>query len=165
MSSYLNVYYRDQEHDSFISLGTFSRSTTIYKAFYDNGYSGRDRKLVPITIEDIQNIVGSMQTDIDYYEKQLAKIKCKSQKILNLKGHTIKEKMEAIEENEEYLSDYETELKSLDRAQGYLIFLQDVIENNQFAHKGTNGNTVTPDRDKLIYCGIDCDCPIDYRWD
>ena len=165
MSSYLSVYYHDQEHDSYISLGSFSRSTTIYKAFNDNGYSGINHKIMPITVDDIQNIVGSTQTDIDYYEKELAKIKCKSQKILNLKGHSIKEKMEAIEDNEEYVSDYEMELKSLDRAQGYLVFLQDVIENNQFAHKGTNGNTVTPDRDCLIYCGIDCDCPIDYRWD
>lgn len=165
MSSYLSVYYHDQEHGSYISLGSFSRHTEIYKAFNDNGYSGINHKIMPITVEDIQNIVGSMQIDIDYYEKQLAKIKRKSQKILNLKGHTIKEKMEAIEDNEEYVSDYETELKSLDRAQGYLVFLQDVIENNQFAHKGMNGNTATPDRDRLIYCGIDCDCPIDYHWD
>ena len=75
MSSYLNVYYHDQEHDSFISLGTFSRSTTIYKAFYDNGYSGRDRKLVPITIDDLQNLIGAVQTDIDYYKKRISETK------------------------------------------------------------------------------------------
>ena len=165
MSSYLNVYYHDQEHDSFISLGTFSRSTTIYEVFYDNGYSGINHKIMPITIDDLQNLIGAVQIDIDYYKKRISETKEKSQTILGLKNHTIKEKMDAVADNEEFLPEYEEDIDYSIHAQNYLIFLQDVIEGNRFSYKTKDEKTITPNKDQLIYCGIDCDCPIDYRWD
>lgn len=164
MSSYLTVYYHDQKHDSYVSLGTFSRSTTIYRVFYDNGYSGNDHKIIPITIDDLQNMIGAVQTDIDYYKKKISETKEKSQTILGLKNHTIKEKMEAVADNEEFLPEYEEDLDYSIHAQNYLIFLQDIIESNQFSYKPKNGDTFTPDKNKLIYCGIDCSSPIDYSW-
>ena len=165
MSSYLNVYYHDQEHDSYISLGSFSRSTEVYRLFNENGHTGIKHKIAPITINEIQDIIGSAQLDIDYNKKAIADIKAKTQTILGLANHTIQEKMEAVVENEESLPEYEESIDDLNYAYDYLVFLEDLIQHNIYAHKTKDGSTFKPDKDKLIYCGIDCDSPIDYHWD
>jgi hypothetical protein len=136
-----------------------------YRLFNEHGYTGVKHKIVPVTINDIQGIISTARYDIDYNKKAIAEIKSKTQTILGLANHTIQEKMEAVAENEEPVSEYEESINDLNYAYDYLIFLQDLIQHNHYAYTTKDGSTFKPDKDKLIYCGIDCDSPINYHWD
>lgn len=167
MSSYLTIYFHDQATNNYHELGNYSRSSEIYKLFSDHGYIGQKgngaiiRTIAPLDLDDIQTLIDYAKEDLGYYNQRVEQVKANSQRILSIEGHTISEKMEAVADNEEYLPEYQDSIEEISSVISRLSFLQDIIMLNGSPYL-FNGNKICPDRTKIIYYGIDCDCPIDY---
>ena len=126
MSSYLTFYIETKTKEK-ISIVSFSRSSDIYTAFYENlsiEFSDSETKYTKITADDIGNVMGSINSDIS-----------RSTSRLNEYEKYVKDNPSYIDEIIS-LKEYIEDLKRTVNTISFMYSVADDAENNFVDAKG-----------------------------
>lgn len=144
MSAYLNFFVRI--NDNFAPIGTYGRSTQIYQLF---DQFAPYEQISPITYDTLNSIKQSWrersddtQNLIDNSHKRIG--------LIPSFANSIEDKMDALAEEESYLSELEDTKKELDNARAFIGFLYDILDD--IAYGEGEGYKV----DEYIYIGVEC---------
>jgi len=115
MSQYVNFFIR-HNNGEFISIGDYSRSNPIYQALYDLvPYNSA----TPLTQSIYDNAYEDMTSSIENYKKFIEDYK-KQNALIATMSDPLKEKLEAIAENESAIKDLEEEIDMYTAQRYYL---------------------------------------------
>ena len=143
MSMYVSFYIR--EKDSFIPVGTYSRSNAIFRIMQTEVPF---EKIGAITKDDIFRYSFEAEKAIKEYREKIEKEESLKKEIITY-NNSVSEKREAIEEIDEYINEIKEEIDDLTHASYYFYFLQDIIEEIEYGEQGE------ADIKKRIYAGIE----------
>lgn len=143
MSMYVSFYIR--EKDSFIPVGTYSRSNAIFRIMQTEVPF---EKIGAITKDDIFRCSFEAEKAIKEYREKIEKEESLKKEIVTY-NNSVSEKREAIEEIDEYINEIKEEIDDLTHASYYFYFLQDIIEEIEYGEQGE------ADIKKRIYAGIE----------
>ena len=115
MSQYVNFFIR-HNNGEFISIGDYSRSNPIYQALYDLvPYNSA----TPLTQSIYDNAYEDMTSSIENYKKFIEDYK-KQNALIATMSDPLKEKLEAIAENNSAIKDLEEEIDMYTAQRYYL---------------------------------------------
>ena len=148
MSQYINFFIRKQIKDeiAFIPIGSFSRSSHIYKAIIDAPYE----KIRPLKYEELNDIIKELHASKREYEDDIKNIEHTITNIIPSFNNSIEEKMQEIQQQRSYIADISEDIVDIQFSIGYFCALQEIIYDNSDS---------SPSKDEIIYCGIEVGCP------
>lgn len=148
MSQYINFFIRKQIKDeiAFIPIGSFSRSSHIYKAITDAPYD----KIRPLKYDELNDIVRDLDDTKRKYKDSIKDIEHKITSIIPSFNNSTQEKMEEIYEQQSYIDDIAEDIAGIQSSIGYFCALQEIIDAN---------SNSSSSKDEIIYSGIEVENP------
>lgn len=145
MSQYIDFYIKPKSNKvgDWISIGDFSRSSNEYT--YGECYCQYE-KGCPVTTEKINYIISDINDAIENLNEHIKQQKERIP-ILASFNNSMEEKLEAMGEHLNYISESEEELKSLQKTKEWYEYLQIIIDSNKYED--------SIDEEDLIYFGIE----------
>lgn len=123
MSSYLNIYLvpkrkdKEKEKKQYLLLTSYSRSSDVYEAFYENInpiFVGNEEKYTTLIKEDVQNILNDVSKSINLTKEKL--------KLYEKYASNNPDYIQSIIDEREVLKDYE-------HTYGDVAFIMDIVSD------------------------------------
>lgn len=146
MSSYVNFYIRVNK--SFIPIGSYSRSSSLYQAI---SQMLPYEKIIALTSEKIGRVIDKIEEEIEAFEKLKEKDKQTCNKILSMIGNSVEEKMASIYSIEAEDENIECELEELKYSKNVLQVYLDMIDEIHYS----DGYVMDNDYNHYIYAGVE----------
>jgi len=146
MSQYASFYLR-RGKDDFIFLDEFCRTSFMYKVFNDASYLHWE-KLVRVKKEDFHFLISAAEKD----KKRLEDRKIELEQQLNLikeANNSISDKIEAMNDIQEYVKDINCDLSSYDFVINVLHCFESIITNYESGYYSTEKYSIE------FYVGLD----------
>lgn len=146
MSAYLNIYLKDIEQDKYVILDSYCgyfRDIFQQKLNHSVKYDENKNPLATlVSADDIRNIIKEIEKDIQFSLDSISKAKKHIELISQMTDQSINNRLEAIQEEEDYITEYQNDINFFQRVKNFYTVLLDL---------GGDGNRV--------YAGIDCFAP------
>lgn len=149
MSQYLNFYVKVPNEETYLPIGTFSRSTTVYR--YGNNYAPYEVGTA-ITYEAVAHIKEQIDYSIEEYKKDVEVLLGQQADIIKM-NNSVEEKQEALHDIYSSQNEIQHEIEDLEYAKRYYDFIADIINTVEFDNKYDFNN--------YVYFGVEW-CP-DYK--
>lgn len=146
MSSYVNFYIRVNK--SFIPIGSYSRSSSLYQAI---NQMLPYEKITALTSEKIGRVIDEIKEEIEELEKLKEKDKQTCDKILSMVGNSVEEKMASIYSIEAEDENIDYELEELKYSKNILQVYLDMIDEIHYSERYVMDN----DYNHYIYAGVE----------
>lgn len=144
MSSYVHFFVR--KDDVFCPIGTFSRNSGYYQAFYHYLPYEKCRSISSNLLVTIRTEIKKVIKDNEKYIKNLEE----SKKEVSSFNNSVEEKIEVISDLINSIQELEADNEELKDVCAFTRFLDNVMEEAICTDTGT---------DKYIYAGIECPEP------
>lgn len=146
MSAYLNIYLKDIEQDKYVILDSYCgyfRDVFYNKLNYNVKYDENKNPLATlVSADDIRNIIKEIEKDIQFSLDGISKAKKHIELISQMTDQSINNRLKAIQEEEDYITEYQNNINFFQRVKNFYTVLLDL---------GGDGNR--------IYAGIDSFAP------
>lgn len=145
MSAYLNIYLKDIEQDKYVMLDSYCgyfRDVFQSELNYNVKYDENKPLATLVSADDIRNIIEQVERDIQFSLDNISKAKKHIELISQMTDQSINNRLEAIQEEENYITDYQNDINFFQRVKNFYTVLLDL-----------GGD------DNRIYAGIDCYAP------
>ena len=146
MSSYANFYIRVNE--SFVPIGSYSRSTSLYQAINSMLPYGQ---IIALTSEKIGKAIEIINEEIENIENTIEKDEQECKEIANMLGNSINEKMSAIYSIKVDIEDMKQDLIDRGSSKSILQVYLDMIDEIHYSSEYIMDN----DYNHYIYAGIE----------
>lgn len=146
MSQYANFYLR-RGKDDFIFLDDFCRISFMYKVFNDASYLHWE-KLVRVKKEDFHFLISAAEKDKKRLEDRKSELE---QQITLIKeaNNSISDKIEAMNDIQEYIKDINIDLSSYDSVINVLEFFESMITSYEAGYRSAEKYSIE------FYVGLD----------
>lgn len=148
MSQYMSFFVR--KGYVFCPIGTYSRSSTIYREFNDN-LDVSYEKVMPLNDnqlsrvkESIKDRLNDLNASKEQYEKKRA--------LIATCNNSLNEKLEAFEQFDEYIKDYEELVDEYNYVMNFVHFLHRIVDDVKYGEDNIDEN-------HYLYVGIECAHP------
>ena len=149
MSQYLNFYIKVPNEDRYLPIGTFSRSTAVYR--YGNNYTPYEAGTA-INYDMLSRITEDIESGIKEYNKDLEVLLGQQADIIKM-NNSVEEKQEALHDIYSSQNEIQHEIRYLEYAKRYYDFIADIINTVEFDKQYDVNN--------YVYFGVewcpDCD--------
>ena len=149
MSQYLNFYIKVPNEETYLPIGSFSRSNAVYR--YGNKFAPYEAG-TPITYDTPAQIREDIDYSIDEYKKDLEVLLGQHADIIKM-NNSVEEKQEALHDIYCSQNEIKHEIEDLEYAKRYYSFIADIINSVEFDEKYDFNN--------YVYFGVEW-CP-DYN--
>lgn len=161
MSSYISFWIKNKD-GTIIRLCDFCRSSKIYQMAKETGIDGIydkkenqdiwnvDKWAEPYTREKSSRIISVTNRWITETKERIIELNEKINLIKDMANSTIDEKLEKINDYENYIAEYKEDLESLTAAATQVYFLEE-IRDTICSYRSSN-----EEKDNCLWAGIDC---------
>lgn len=126
MSAYIQFFIRHE--DTFLPIGVFSRTNTIYQIFDGIAVWEKIRPIGEPILNDAENIAKDFMRE---NKKALARVE-EEQNLIAKFNNSVDDKLEAYGGYRDYITLIKNKMKGLEAAQQYLWFLRDILESIEY---------------------------------
>ena len=147
MSQYIHIFVRSDK-DEFIPIRCARRGSVIYDTFGD--YAPYE-KIAPVTGDTLSRIGDDINNRLKQCQNSIDKYNGKIELITQMAGVSIEDRVDHINDYMNTINEYKEDMKQLEIANNYILFLADIIEEKDDSVKYYSGRDIP-----VIYMGIEC---------
>lgn len=126
MSAYLNIYLKDIEQDKYVMLDSYCgyfRDVFQTELNYNVKYDENKNPLATlVSANDIRNIIEKIEKDIQFSLDNITKAKKHIKLISQMTDQSINNRLEAIQEEEDCITDYQNDINFFNVLKTFIPF-------------------------------------------